>query len=128
MSENVILEILSAFIHNREPYLNCDVQEGKVFYAFYFQNMLPVLAYMDKKWDIMKDENIKKKLGFGVMRLPKVEEQVDIPAVCEMVDAFMEAGFNYFDTARAYTDSEEKLGNALADVRAHIVISTKTCL
>ena len=62
MSENVILEILSAFIHNREPYLNCDVQEGKVFYAFYFQNMLPVLAYMDKKWDIIKDEKIKRRL------------------------------------------------------------------
>ena len=62
MSENVILEILSAFIHNREPYLNCDVQEGKVFYTFYFQNMLPVLAYMDKKWDIIKDEKIKRRL------------------------------------------------------------------
>ncbi len=62
MEENIILEILSAFIHNREPYLNCDMQEDKVFYTFYFQNMLPVLAYMDKKWDIIKNENIKRKL------------------------------------------------------------------
>ncbi len=62
MEENIILEILSAFIHNREPHLNCDVQELKVFYAFYFQNILPVLAYMDKKWDIIKDEVIKRKL------------------------------------------------------------------
>lgn len=62
MEENIILEILSAFIHNREPHLNCDVQELKVFYTFYFQNILPVLAYMDKKWDIIKDEVIKRKL------------------------------------------------------------------
>ena len=62
MEENIILEILSAFIHNREPHLNCDVQELKVFYTFYFQNILPVLAYMDKKWDIIKDEGIKQKL------------------------------------------------------------------
>lgn len=62
MAENIVLEILSAFIHNREPYLNCDVQEDKVFYIFYFQNILPVLAYMDKKWDIIKNENIKRKL------------------------------------------------------------------
>ena len=62
MTENFILEILSAFIHNREPRLNYDVQEFKVFYTFYFQNILPVLAYMDKKWNIIKDENIKRKL------------------------------------------------------------------
>jgi len=35
-------------------------------------------------------------------------------------------GINYFDTARSYTDSEEKMGNALADVRENIIISTKT--
>lgn len=37
-----------------------------------------------------------------------------------------EAGINYFDTANAYTDSEEKLGEALHDVRQNIVISTKS--
>ena len=35
-------------------------------------------------------------------------------------------GINYFDTARAYSDSEEKIGKALADVRENIIISTKT--
>ena len=62
MTENIVLEILSAFIHNRKPCVSCDSQEGKVLYFFYIQNILPILAYMDKKWDIMKDENIKKKL------------------------------------------------------------------
>ncbi len=37
-----------------------------------------------------------------------------------------EGGIRYFDTANAYTDSEEKLGLALADVREDIVISTKS--
>ena len=35
-------------------------------------------------------------------------------------------GFTFFDTARAYSDSEEKIGEALADVREHIFIATKT--
>lgn len=62
MAENIVLEILSAFIHNRKPCFNCDTQEGTLFYFFYIQGILPILAYMDKKWDIIKDENIKKEL------------------------------------------------------------------
>lgn len=43
------------------------------------------------------------KLGFGLMRLPiKEDESVDIERVCEMVDAYIQAGFNYFDTAYMY--------------------------
>ncbi len=37
-----------------------------------------------------------------------------------------EGGFTFFDTARAYTDSEEKMGYALSDVRDKITIATKT--
>lgn len=37
-----------------------------------------------------------------------------------------EGGIRYFDTANSYTDSEEKLGLALSDVRKDIVISTKS--
>ena len=62
MTENIVLEILSAFIHNRKPSFNPDTQESKLFYFFYIQNILPILAYMDKKWDIIKDKNIKKEL------------------------------------------------------------------
>ena len=36
------------------------------------------------------------------------------------------AGINYFDTAHAYTDSEEKIGAALSDVRHNIIIATKS--
>jgi len=45
---------------------------------------------------------IKKNFGFGCMRFPTKEETVDVAAVTEMVDFFLAAGFNYFDTARPY--------------------------
>ncbi len=45
---------------------------------------------------------IKRNFGFGLMRLPMCDGEVDIPQTCEMVDAFMAAGFNYFDTAHGY--------------------------
>ena len=45
---------------------------------------------------------IKKNFGFGMMRLPMCGEEVDIPETCRMVDAFLDAGFNYFDTAHGY--------------------------
>jgi predicted aldo/keto reductase-like oxidoreductase len=35
-------------------------------------------------------------------------------------------GINFYDTARGYTDSEAKIGNALADVRENIIIATKS--
>ena len=47
-------------------------------------------------------ERIQGNLGFGCMRFPMEGEQVDIPATQAMVDAFLAAGFNYFDTARPY--------------------------
>ena len=47
-----------------------------------------------------------KKLGFGLMRLPLTDANdkgsIDIEALKEMVDTFMEQGFTYFDTAWMY--------------------------
>lgn len=54
-----------------------------------------------------------KKLGFGLMRLPKNGEVIDVEQVKVMVDHFMEAGFTYFDTAWAYGGSEEAIAEAL---------------
>ena len=42
------------------------------------------------------------KLGFGLMRLPEKDGEIDLEQVCNMVDAYMEKGFNYFDTAYVY--------------------------
>jgi predicted aldo/keto reductase-like oxidoreductase len=56
------------------------------------------------------------KLGFGLMRLPHLEDKTcDIEQVKQMVDAFMAAGGTYFDTARAYGDSEAAIKAALVD-------------
>lgn len=50
-----------------------------------------------------------KKLGFGFMRLPRLEDgQVDLVHTQQMVDAFMEAGFTYFDTAHGYLDGQSE--------------------
>ena len=45
---------------------------------------------------------IKKNFGFGMMRLPMCGEEVDTEQTSKMVDAFLTAGFNYFDTAHPY--------------------------
>ncbi len=60
------------------------------------------------------NENIKK-LGFGLMRLPRNGEEIDIEQVKQMVDRFMSEGFTYFDTARVYQGSEEAARQALVD-------------
>ena len=52
---------------------------------------------------------IKKNFGFGMMRLPMVGEEVDIPQTTAMVDAFLAAGFNYFDTAHPYIRGKSEL-------------------
>ncbi len=53
-----------------------------------------------------------KKLGFGLMRLPKIGEAIDIEQTKKMVDMFLEAGFTYFDTAWAYPGSEDAIRQA----------------
>ncbi len=42
------------------------------------------------------------KLGFGLMRLPEKDGAIDMDTVCRMVDNYMKAGLNYFDTAYVY--------------------------
>lgn len=54
-------------------------------------------------------ENIKKNFGFGCMRLPMINGEVDYAETTKMVDAFLEAGFNYFDTAHGYLDGKSEI-------------------
>ena len=57
-----------------------------------------------------------KKLGFGLMRLPKLENgEIDVEQVKKMVDLFIESGHTYFDTAYAYPGSEEAIRQALVE-------------
>ncbi len=62
------------------------------------------------------------KPAFGVLPLQRVEMNEAIRILKKAYDN----GINYYDTARAYTDSEEKIGNALSSVRSNIIIATKT--
>ena len=59
-------------------------------------------------------------LGFGLMRLPKAagsDSEIDLEQTKAMVDHFMAAGLNYFDTAYVYGDgrSEEAARKALVE-------------
>ena len=62
------------------------------------------------------------KNGFGALPV----QRVGMDEACRILRRAFEGGINYFDTARFYTDSEEKIGMALSDVRDRIIISTKT--
>ena len=54
-------------------------------------------------------EKIRKNFGFGCMRLPMIGEDVDIEQTKQMVDCFLEQGFNYFDTAHGYLQGKSEL-------------------
>lgn len=62
------------------------------------------------------------KNGFGALPV----QRVGMEEAAQILRRAYEGGINYFDTARFYTDSEEKIGRALGDVREKIIISSKT--
>ena len=64
---------------------------------------------------------IVNKNGFGALPI----QRVNMEEACKILSKDYENGFNYFDSAHVYSDSEEKLGAALSDVRKNIIISTK---
>lgn len=65
---------------------------------------------------------VVSKNGFGALPIQRISKK---EAVYLLQKAFYN-GINYFDTARMYTDSEEKMGAAFSYIRDKIIISTKT--
>ena len=65
---------------------------------------------------------IVTRSAFGALPIQRLCKQ-DAAALLRRA---YEAGINFYDTARAYTDSEAKMALGLGDVREHIVIATKT--
>ncbi|MCQ2446848.1 MAG: aldo/keto reductase [Clostridia bacterium] len=61
------------------------------------------------------------KNGFGALPI----QRTDMETAKVILRKAYENGVNFFDTAHGYTDSEEKIGYALSDVRKNIFISTK---
>ena len=63
-----------------------------------------------------------QKNGFGALPV----QRVSLNEAKIILRKAYENGIQFFDSARAYSDSEEKIGLALSDVRENIYISTKT--
>ena len=62
------------------------------------------------------------KNGFGALPIQRVSHE----EASRILKKAFHAGITFFDTARFYSDSEEKMGEALADVRSELFIATKT--
>ncbi len=62
------------------------------------------------------------KIGMGCLPLQRCSTDYAV----KLLQAAYEGGITFYDTANAYTDSEHKIGLALAPVRSHIVIATKS--
>ena len=62
------------------------------------------------------------KLGFGALPI----QRRNLDDSVEILTKAYDKGVNFYDTARFYTDSEEKLGIAFEDVRENIYIASKT--
>jgi len=65
---------------------------------------------------------VVSKTGFGGLPIQRVSRD----DAREILRAAYAGGIDFFDTGRAYSDSEEKIGDALSDVRDNIIIATKT--
>lgn len=62
---------------------------------------------------------IKKNFGFGCMRLPMKNGEVDLEETNRMVDYFLDHGFNYFDTAHGYLQGRSELALKECLVKRH---------
>lgn len=62
------------------------------------------------------------KSGFGALPIQRISKD----EAARLLRKAYDNGITYFDTARFYTDSEEKIGYAMADIRGEIIIATKT--
>lgn len=62
------------------------------------------------------------KNGFGALPIQRISKD----EAARLLRKAYDNGITYFDTARFYTDSEEKIGYAMADIREEIIIATKT--
>ena len=75
--------------------------------------------------------NYKSKFGFGCMRLPQTDEtdatKIDQELFNEMVDIYMEKGFNYFDTSYAYHDGASEIAIRKALVERYPRESFQIC-
>ena len=60
--------------------------------------------------------------AFGALPIQRVSKETAVSLLRNAYDG----GMRFFDTARAYTDSEEKVGEAFSGMREKIILATKT--
>lgn len=65
---------------------------------------------------------IASTVGFGAIPI----QRISAAESTKILQKAFDAGVNFYDTARGYSDSEEKIGIALSGVRDKIIIATKT--
>lgn len=75
-----------------------------------------------KKIRLGRTELMATASSFGALPI----QRLSIDEAKQLLRKAYDLGINYFDTANMYTDSEEKIGEALSDVRKNIIISTKS--
>lgn len=75
-----------------------------------------------KEKTLGRTELLVKTLGFGGIPIQRVSEEEAIAVVRRCY----ELGLNYYDTARNYSNSEQRIGKALEDVRENVIYATKS--
>ncbi len=75
-----------------------------------------------EKMRLGKTELVISRTGFGALPI----QRVDFDTAKAILRRAYECGITFFDTANMYSDSEEKIGYSLSDVRDEIIIATKS--
>ena len=77
-------------------------KEKKIDNQVYLNVIIKVNKKERRVFTMSVDVTKMPKLGFGLMRLPEKDGELDLEQLCKMVDAYMTSGMNYFDTAYMY--------------------------
>lgn len=75
-----------------------------------------------EKIRIGKTDLVVSRTGFGALPIQRISEKEAVSLLRKAYDN----GIDFYDTARNYSNSEEKIGAALSGVRQNVVIATKT--
>lgn len=89
----------------------------KIYLLRTYKEGLPMPTVTLGRTGITTDRN-----GFGALPVQRVAKE----EAAKLLRRAYDGGITFFDTARAYTDSEEKMGYAMNGIRNHIFIATKT--
>lgn len=75
-----------------------------------------------KQVSLGRTQLVVPQLAFGALPI----QRLTVPEAVRLVRRAFDEGIRFFDTARAYSDSEDKVGQALAEVRGQVTLATKT--